>query len=249
MRIVRTETRCVSTRNWRQTKFSRHTDWLSSAERDELEYWRDQRRRETWLTGRWIGKALILGESMKSASGLHRVEILSLDDKRRCVRPRVRTCAGAWPGSLSISHTEDIVMVVACPSREIRVGCDLHGDQPLGRSFIDLWFSPAEHCWLRDCGDRDSTNMIWTAKEAFYKALNRNEPFAPRRFEVRPRGNSWRCNYRGVEVEGACSIRRLRVNERNYFAASAQLRGDGGVGWDHCPDRNATHLDGTMVRS
>lgn len=155
--------------------------WLTDAERGELAHWRNPRRREAWLAGRWLAKRLLLPES---EADRRQAVILSLNAERRSQRPQVQVAARNRTGCLSISHYEDVVL--AAVSREPRwIGCDVQAHCSLDRRFAETWFTAGERDWVNAQRDPAAASVrVWALKEAVYKAVNRGESFAPKRVEV-----------------------------------------------------------------
>ncbi|HET9017309.1 MAG TPA: 4'-phosphopantetheinyl transferase superfamily protein [Thermomicrobiaceae bacterium] len=160
--------------------------FLHLLEREDLATIRDPRRRESWLLGRLLAKELIqerLGLSVAVSS----IAIHSRDGAGRAVRPWAMLDGRPLPLCLSIAHTDRSV-AAACVGAPVTVGVDLTPVGALGSGAAPLWFSGAERAWCAGEGEVVGAlrrAALWAVKEAGYKATNRGEAFAPRRYEVR----------------------------------------------------------------
>ena len=161
-------------------------EWLSLREHAILAAWRNPRRRRAWLGGRLVAKRVVQSRLAADAR-LDEIEILAAAGGRPAVLCRARS----WPCPLSISHTEQGVLVaVGAPGDAL--GVDLTPCQAPNAGFVRLWFTPGETArlraepWLR-------ASALWAAKEALYKACNAGEGFDPRQCEILADG----CRYRG----------------------------------------------------
>ncbi|HEY7676618.1 MAG TPA: 4'-phosphopantetheinyl transferase superfamily protein, partial [Candidatus Methylomirabilis sp.] len=195
--------------------------WLSDGEREVYATLRDARRREAWLFGRLLGKDLILS-GMAAAPGARgpggpgRLEILSRDGLGRAIRPRVLVEGRLRRWALSLAHSDRFVLAVFSQEPGAAVGVDVTPVRPPRAGFLDLWFTPWEHAWIRAQGGRGPrcAAALWAVKEAFYKAVNAGERFAPNRIEVRvdPAGRyAVRCG--GSRPEGPCEVRVAAVGD------------------------------------
>jgi phosphopantetheinyl transferase (holo-ACP synthase) len=185
----RLEARSALRRSW---PGSSGEAWLSDGEREVYAELRDARRREAWLFGRLLGKDLILSRvgaalGARGAGDPGRVEILSRDGLGRAIRPRVLVEGRIQPWALSLAHSDRFVLAVFSEEPGAAVGVDVTPVRPPGAGFLDLWFTPWERAWIRAQGDGEArcAATLWAVKEAFYKAVNAGERFAPSRIEVR----------------------------------------------------------------
>ncbi len=153
--------------------------WLSPAEAELATEFRSAKHRDRWLAGRWLAKQ-VLSEAIPnnhfSASDLH---IQTRNERGRGTRPRVFAQGRLQPWSVSISHSNTSIYAVASTCSDIRVGVDIMELSTTSSSVADFWFTPAERQWCRQSQDRHSTSLIWSLKEARYKAENQGEPFIP----------------------------------------------------------------------
>jgi phosphopantetheinyl transferase len=113
-------------------------------------------------------------------------------------RPTVWIGGVEQSGSISLSHTEQGVLVAASQRDDVLIGVDITPRQPLSDGFRGLWFTDAENDWLNDAAGDERACYLWAAKEAVYKAVNRDEGFDPRQIEVLPHQGCW---YRGARLD------------------------------------------------
>lgn len=172
-------------------------DWLRAEELAELGRWRHPPRRQQWIEGRRLAKHLVC-----EAYGcdIEEVQILSRDQRRLGVKPRIYVGSRPLHWSLSISHDDEGVLAVLAATDELSVGVDLVGNVPCDEGFRQLWFTPAEQPWLEQ-DTKHRTALLWGLKEAVYKACNAGEHWTPRAIELLARDDgAFHCNYRGHEL-------------------------------------------------
>lgn len=163
--------------------------WLSPDEAQRVHSLKHAGRRRSWLAGRVLAKRMVLdhvvGDGMKRR-GIHpaRVEIRSGDVRGWRCRPAVWLDGRSLPVSLSISHTDQSVLVALVCRAGVSVGVDLVDHAILRARFVEFWFTEAERRWLETKTDSRWTAAVWAVKEAVYKAVNQGEAFRPRAIEV-----------------------------------------------------------------
>jgi phosphopantetheinyl transferase len=189
--------------------------WLSEPEREAYAVLRDARRREAWLFGRLLCKELILAMRIAAGSpggGVEpgQIEVLSRDGLGRPARPRVLLHGRLQPWSLSLAHSDQSVLVGLSRDGRLATGVDVTPIQSPDAGFLDLWFTPRERAWIRAKFDQAArwAATLWAIKEAFYKAVNVGESFAPRQIEVRvdPLGG-YVVRWLGSRPTGPCRVR------------------------------------------
>jgi phosphopantetheinyl transferase len=152
---------------------------------------RNAQRREAWLLGRLLSKALIrdmlvaTGGPGRAVDPIH-IEVLSRDGLGRPTRPRVLLKGRLQHWSLSLAHSDQSVLVGLSRLDGVAIGVDVSAPQPSRAGFLDLWFTLRERAWiLAQSGQAPrEAATFWAVKEAFYKAVNVGEGFAPQRIEV-----------------------------------------------------------------
>lgn len=159
------------------------SEWVGKRERVELACVQDRRRRLSGLAARLLAKRLYL-QCSDQAISLGSLDILSRDDAGRHVRPRLFWAGKEIHCGISISHTEDLVLVALRPSPATALGVDLVRAEPLDGRLVRTWFSAGEQDSVRT-GDPWEACRLWAIKEAVYKAVNRGEPFRPRQVVIR----------------------------------------------------------------
>ncbi len=191
---------------------------LSANERLALNLLHAPSRRRNWLAGRILAKQLILEHAEVPCRDARAIDIMSCDAFGRGHRPQIRVRGRVKPWCLSISHTSEAVLVALCTTPGVSIGVDLVKDEPLGPGFPKVWFDPSEQ-WAA-ASDATEVCCLWAAKEAFYKAINRDDSFTPRAIHVRqlPDGD-YTCVFRGVDMAGCCRVETWSCG--NHLAALA----------------------------
>ena len=176
-------------------------EWLGTDERRELDRLSDCNRRKQWLAGRWASKTLL--QRMTGIAKPANLQILTRDERGRGVRPGIFLNGCELPWTLSISHTESAVLIGLAPRSQYSIGVDLAKSSPRSEAFQQMWYTASERHWVtEDSGNRAIVNwratVIWTLKEAVYKAVHSGESWDPRQIEILPRQSSrFGCCYRG----------------------------------------------------
>jgi phosphopantetheinyl transferase len=160
------------------------TAWLTDVEKETYAELKAERRRQEWLIGRRLAKELILEAMTDMPLNPRDVEISSRDGLGRRTRPRIVIAGRAQPWSLSIAHSDDLVLVALSTDARVSLGVDIVPVQSWTKASLESWFTETERQWMETGAMRPST--VWAVKEAVYKAVNRGEPFVPQRIEVRP---------------------------------------------------------------
>ncbi len=174
----------------------------SPRELAERSRYRDACRQREWDTGRILAKDLLLDQD-----GLRpeTCEVLSVDANGRHVRPNVFWHGQRHPIPISISHQDGTIAVAIGMNPQLAVGIDVVSKRHLGSGFRESWFSPDEQTWIEQ-GELCAATA-WGIKEAFYKAVSDEEPFAPRQIEIlRIAGDATSCRYRGSDFSERCAI-------------------------------------------
>lgn len=191
--------------------------WFSVTEWDTCRRIGDVRRRELWLMGRLLAKRLILDHhGAPSGSPLPdplKIFIDSGDMRQRGRRPCVKIDGNTQPWSLSLSHTDDALLVSLAYQPDLSVGVDLVKPTHRGHGLAQFFLTTVERCRLAGRLDEDRISTYWAIKEAVYKACNHGESFAPKLIEIFTLGNgNYTCRYRGVSLVDRGQIRAWRVD-------------------------------------
>ena len=145
-------------------------EWITEGERELL-----LGQQKGRLEARLVAKQL-LAEHAVAVEHLGQIHIESRDGRDRSTRPRAYV-RGSWiPWNLAISHTQNVVSAVVAPARYGNVGVDLVDLDSLKVGALDYWFTQTEK---RRGSDPLSVGIIWSLKEAVYKATNEGTPFFP----------------------------------------------------------------------
>ncbi|HYU53207.1 MAG TPA: 4'-phosphopantetheinyl transferase superfamily protein, partial [Gemmatimonadaceae bacterium] len=174
----------------RQHPVWRARQWLSESEHEVYSGLRSGLRREAYCFGRVIAKRVILAEL--GGAGMDRpdpagIEISSFDGLRFLGRPRIMVNGQIKPWSVSIAHSDRSLFVAFSATEGTTVGVDVVGVQHLNEDFMRTWLTAEERERLdRQKPERRmrSAVTLWAIKEAFYKAANAGEGFAPRSIAV-----------------------------------------------------------------
>jgi len=160
--------------------------FFSDLEIEEYQRLKISKRRAEWFSSRLLVKRLVqkvmaseLSLSLKSitfhkeSSGVPFVEIDGLS--------RV--------GWLSISHSHDGVLAAFTLDGKVRFGVDVEFIERRSPELIEDFFTPSEIAWISKFGERDNdlhTNLVWSAKEAFLKAIEMGLQMDTRKINIHP---------------------------------------------------------------
>lgn len=123
------------------------SDWLRGDELLEFDRIHDASRRQQWLAGRLLSRALLV-ETFSLDSGCH-LQVLSRDDRNLGVSPRVLLDGREVDCGLSIAHSQRGVLVAVSQPRSAFVGVDLCDAIPVTAGFLRLWFTATEQHWIQ----------------------------------------------------------------------------------------------------
>jgi phosphopantetheinyl transferase len=179
---------------------------LSCFEQDELQqHVLDRRRRAGWIAARLLVKRLLYERASMAERRTFdptEVSVLSRDPAGRSTRPILRQGSQRLDLGLSISHTHKGVLVGLARREGLLLGVDLAVPERTVVGSIDPWYTPQERRWVQSQTDLAAAAQLWTIKQAFYKAVSRGEPFAPRRIEVSVgQDGRFRCDFAGRSHE------------------------------------------------
>lgn len=192
--------------------------WLTPAERHRAAQMRDRDARDAWLTARLAAKRLIASRlpgahAVAGTSGLEAIDICSRDAAGRGVRPRVFVGGREAAITVSIAHAGERVLVAVDPAAA-PLGVDVTPVTAFSRPAARWWLTTAERFDARGLSADAAVAhaaVVWSVKEAVYKACFVDEPFQPQAIEVRVRhGRIERCTAAGRTVPPA-AIRTWRL--------------------------------------
>jgi len=165
--------------------------WLSESEQQRLDQLTHPQRRTEWLAARWLGKQLVQGRLELALSS---IEIRSTDFQQRPCRPQAFVDSVLRPGNMSISHSADWVAVAISTAPAKRIGIDLVPQTLPSERSLNVWLTENERQLLADPDNGVSLSILWSVKEAVYKAVNQGEPFRPALWDVGLfNGGRYRC--------------------------------------------------------
>ena len=148
--------------------------------REELwEYQRlqDFHRKREWVAGRRLARQLLVDSELIPPGTESRVVILTQNDKQQGIAPQLWIDGTKSRISLSLSHsTRSLIVAASC---EWKVGVDLVDKISFEYQPLRHWFQDAELEWIDHWGVAELA-LAWGIKEAFYKAANQGESFAPK---------------------------------------------------------------------
>jgi phosphopantetheinyl transferase len=188
-------------------------DWLAGDELAELRRIGDAGRRRQWLAGRVLSRALLRDALHDGFSpGLR---ILSRDRRQLGTKPRVLLDGRQLDVQLSISHSQRGALAALVSDGRAALGIDLCERGALTAGMLRLWFTSAEHDWIR--GDASRAAVAWAIKEAVFKAVADGAAWNPRLCEVVPQaGGGFQCRFQSVVVRSS----QLRVWEIDTHVAA-----------------------------
>jgi phosphopantetheinyl transferase len=146
---------------------------LSASETSKLESLVHEKRRRDWLSGRLIGKLLVMRHLGAASPRPACVEILSDGDHKPVagvIDDRGRRTELSW--CLSISHRDGAAGAALVTSG--RVGIDIEVMEPRSEALLDDYFTPGEVQMVAGLGSPLSgwgIGLFWSIKEAGLKAV------------------------------------------------------------------------------
>lgn len=159
-------------------------EWLSGEELRCFQRFGDQQAAMAWLGGRWCVKQLVSAQQGIDRTQLSRIHVESRNGREQGVRPWVFLDGQLLSATVSIAHSTQLSTAVLLTEAAATVGIDITDIEPdnKGLSYVrDFWFSKEEIVWSES---GITPQVIWSLKEAIYKATNQGESFQPRRLDV-----------------------------------------------------------------
>jgi 4'-phosphopantetheinyl transferase len=160
-------------------------DWLDATERDRFNRLRRVEDRRGFLTSRVLLKSMV-GRLAGIPPALIRLSYVCPSCDRPHGRPVVVEPQAAVPWQVSLSHTEDQVMVAATDAGP--VGVDVEVAAATGfDGFDEVALTPAERTEVERCAPAAQARaraVYWVRKEAVLKATGRGLAVAPGALEV-----------------------------------------------------------------
>jgi phosphopantetheinyl transferase len=169
---------------------SRPDDWrgrLGDAELVELGRLRLPKRRAEWLAARLAAKQLYIRCHPKGA-GVPEADLQV--GKEDGGKPFLRMKGvGRLPGCLSMSHSQGKVFCALSHENSVQFGVDVERIEPRARGMIQDFFTAGEIAAIVNFKGHEHLfwmNLIWSAKEAFLKAIGCGLRMDTRTMEVLP---------------------------------------------------------------
>lgn len=157
------------------------SEWLSA---EELRYYTrfgDKPAALAWLGGRWCAKQVLRVMLGVSESQLSRIHVQSRNAQQQSVRPWVFLDGCMQSANISLAHSPRLSTAVLLGKEAGSIGVDISEPAAGHSSVRDYWFSDKEVAW---CEAGIAPRIIWSLKEAIYKAVNQGDPFRPRALDV-----------------------------------------------------------------
>jgi phosphopantetheinyl transferase len=159
-------------------------DWLSQPELEYLAKIQSHAYRERWLGGRWLAKQTLLKIIAEEEISLNQIHIESRNEHDQGTRPKVFIKGKLTSCSLSISHSDKMIFTAASIDRNIRIGADVIDLTRTTKELSKYWFTPTEIAWCEISKMEYAELILWSVKEALYKATHCGESFYPHQIEV-----------------------------------------------------------------
>lgn len=202
------------------TQISFLLDLCSPSEREHCQQFKCESHTLSWLRGRSIAKRLLCNVFEDRSLLPQEITILSKNSRGQGDRPSAWHNGQRLPASLSISHSQQMVLVALSRQTSLRLGVDLVDTDEVTANVQRFWFTPLE----RAISD-NSVNIaarIWAAKETAYKAMQEGESFCPLRFEVRNLSpTACQCYYTHQEKTRKLSVQTWQI-AKDTVAAYAE---------------------------
>ncbi|MBA4383705.1 MAG: hypothetical protein C0410_03125 [Anaerolinea sp.] len=160
--------------------------FFSVEEIEEFQKFKIPKRQAEWLASRLLVKQLVqkviaVKEDIPSNS-------ISIQKESSGV-PYIVIEGLGRVGWLSISHSQGGVLAAFSQDDNVRFGVDLEHIEPRLQDFFGDFFTPDEIVWLFNSDKQYKdiyANLIWSAKEAYLKALEKGLQMDTRRINIHP---------------------------------------------------------------
>ncbi len=156
-------------------------EWLSEEELRGLSQFGDKPAARAWLGGRWCAKQLLRSKLDVAESRLSRMHVQTRNGRQQGVRPWVFLDGRLQSAKISLAHSSRLSTAVLLGDEVGAIGVDVSDPESDCSAVRDFWFSDEEVAW---CEAGIASRLIWSLKEAIYKAVNQGEPFRPRELDV-----------------------------------------------------------------
>lgn len=198
---------------------STEPDQFRQAEDEEFVTFGDENREAIWRIGRQFVKKHVI--DIVGQAVLKRRDdfaVLTRTGLGRGIRPVVLRSGKALPIHLSLSHSDELFGLAISTDTSTYVGVDVVNLHDIRNAPLDFWFTKREMDSLHSHGSVSQRNeqlsLIWSLKEALYKASNFGEPFRPHRWEVVTDQTTVECFHNRLPVELSAFESRLIGHHR-----------------------------------
>jgi phosphopantetheinyl transferase len=180
--------------NW---TFSRFTDFpplktahllerfFSTAEITEYQKFKIPKRQSEWLASRLLVKQLVQRVFDQKELPLESITLR----KEPSGVPYVALEGQQRVGWLSISHSQGGVLAAFSQEVALRFGVDLEFIEPRPLDLFADYFTPSELAWISSLDEqcqKVNANLVWSAKEAYLKALEKGLQMDTRKINIYP---------------------------------------------------------------
>jgi 4'-phosphopantetheinyl transferase len=164
-----------------QSLLNETTNWFSGEELVEFRRIAVPKRSMEWLFSRLTVKKLVSG----TLGEMHPSYV--------CVRkessglPYIEIAGQGRLGWLSLSHSHQGVLAAFSADGSLRFGVDLERLETRSAELRNDFFTPAEDAWVARLPESDqalAANLVWSAKEAYLKAIGKGLQLDTRRVEI-----------------------------------------------------------------
>ena len=156
-------------------------EWLSAEELRCFTQFGDKPAALAWLGGRWCAKQLLRPKLGVAESQISRIHVQTRNGRQQGVRPWVFLDGRLQSAKISLAHNSRLSTAVLLGGEVGTIGVDVSEPESDHSAVREFWFSDNEVAW---CEAGVAPWVIWSLKEAIYKAMNQGEPFRPRGLDV-----------------------------------------------------------------
>jgi len=160
--------------------------FFSIHEIEEYKKFKIPKRQMEWLASRMLVKRLI---RQLTAADPH-LSLRSIEvQKEDTGVPYVVIEGLGRVGWLSLSHSHEGVLTAFSQADEARFGVDLEFVEPRSLKLFSDYFTAAEIAWLSTLNENEKdfcSNLVWSSKEAFLKAIEKGLSLDTRKINIHP---------------------------------------------------------------
>lgn len=160
--------------------------FFSIAEIEENQKYKIPKRQSEWLASRLLAKRLV--QKIIASDSPLPLKSITIQKESSGV-PFVVVEGMGRVGWLSISHTRGGVLAAFSQINSIRFGVDIEFIDPRPLEIFADYFTVAEIAWLSPLNEQEKdvcSNLVWSAKEAFLKAIEKGLQMDTRKINIHP---------------------------------------------------------------